>query len=99
MNFGGFGFLVGENRAGIRALVVNVHVHDLDAVLGDSRVLHQHHPRVQRPLISPGKQNRSAVQPSHTRYLAVDSTSVGGGGKDNKENVKTLISLSAFPHP
>lgn len=50
--------------AGVGALIVHVHVVDLDAVLGFG-VGQEHHPRVQAPLVIAGIEDAAAVQPGH----------------------------------
>ena len=52
------------HRAGVRALVVHVHVLDLDAVLGLG-VAQEDHAGVQTPLVVPGVEDGAAVQPGH----------------------------------
>ena len=76
MNLGGLGLLVGEDGAHVGALVVDVHTEDLDAILADRRVLHEHHAGVQGPLLAARKQDGGAVQPGHPRHLAVHAASV-----------------------
>ena len=85
VHLGGLGLLVGEDGAHVGALVVHVHAKDLDAVLADRRVLHQHHARVQGPLLAARKQDGGAVQPGHPRHLAVHAASVTGGQHNEKE--------------
>lgn len=52
------------HRAGVRALVIYVHVLDLDAVLGLG-VAQENHAWVQAPLVIPSIEDGAAVQPGH----------------------------------
>lgn len=58
------GVIVCLHGAGVGALIVHVHVVDLDAVLGFG-VGQEHHPRVQAPLVIAGIEDAAAVQPGH----------------------------------
>lgn len=59
------------HRAGVRALVVHVHILDHDAVLG-RRVHQDDHSRVYGPLVIPGIEDGAAVQPGHPGDPVVD---------------------------
>ena len=52
------------HRAGVRALVIHVHVLDLDAVLGLG-VAQENHSWVQAPLVIPSVEDGAAVQPGY----------------------------------
>ena len=66
------------HRAGVRALVVHVHVLDHDAVLG-WRVNQDDHTRVYGPLVVPGIEDGAAVQPGHPGDPVIYGTPVGEG--------------------
>lgn len=76
MHFGRFGFVAHEDGAHVGPLIVYIHVLDLYAVLCHGCVVHSDNARVQRPLVSARIKNGGAIEPSHSRYLAVHSTSV-----------------------
>lgn len=57
--------------AGVRALVVHVHILDLDAVLGLG-VAKQDHAGVQAPLVIPRIEDGASVQPGHPGDPVVD---------------------------
>lgn len=73
------GVIVCLHRAGVGAFIIDIHILDLDAVLGFG-VGQEHHPRVQAPLVIAGIEDAAAVQPGHSG----DSVVHGAAG-ENKE--------------
>lgn len=64
------GVIVCLHGAGVGALIVHIHILDLDAVLGFG-VGQEHHPRVQAPLVIAGIEDAAAVQPGHSGHPVV----------------------------
>ena len=79
MDPGGLGVVVRLHGAGVRALVVHVHILDHDAVLG-RRVHQDDHSRVYGPLVIPGIEDGAAVQPGHPGDPVIYGTPVSEGG-------------------
>lgn len=72
MDFSGFWFLVGEDRADVGPFVVDVDILDFDAVLRNSCVFQQGDARIQRPLLIAREQNGGAIEPRHSGHFAVN---------------------------
>lgn len=64
------------HRAGVRALVIHIHVLDLNAVLRLG-VAQEDHARIQAPLVIPSIEDGAAVQPGHPGDPVVNSAPEG----------------------
>ena len=89
---GGLGVVVRLHGAGVRALVVHVHVLDHDAVLG-WRVNQDDHTRVYGPLVVPGVEDGATVQPGHPGDPVIYGTPVseGRGGEGGRKGSEILL--------
>jgi len=86
------GVIVCLHGAGVGALIVHVHVLDLDAVLGFG-VGQEHHSGVQAPLVVAGIEDAAAVQPGH----AGDSAIHGAPGEKQRGDSSARCSRGLCP--
>lgn len=90
------GVIVCLHGAGVGALIVHIHILDLDAVLGFG-VGQEHHPRVQAPLVIAGIEDAAAVQPGHPGHPVVHGAPGERQRGDPSVSCSWVLSLPPLP--